>query len=205
MYKRQVDDDSVLAAGWTDDPTAVLARLPVGARPSAVEVVAPQHPGLRSVVNAVTDYYDGDLSAIDDVAVRQFGSPWRLAGWCRLREIPPGAPLSYAGLAEALGAPSAVRAAAGICASNAPVSYTHLDPPDQIDPVNRRDLEQRLATANPAQLRRDIDLIQRNLLELARRRGTVLKAAKRNHVYLSRAKITRAKPDESTTQPKRAS
>ncbi len=118
-----VDDDSVLAAGWTDDPTAVLARLPVGARPSAVEVVAPQHPGLRSVVNAVTDYYDGDLSAIDDVAVRQFGSPWRLAGWCRLREIPPGAPLSYAGLAEALGAPSAVRAAAGICASNAPALF----------------------------------------------------------------------------------
>ena len=71
----------------------------------------------------MTDYYDGDLSAIDDVAVRQFGSPWRLAGWCRLREIPPGAPLSYAGLAEALGAPSAVRAAAGICASNAPALF----------------------------------------------------------------------------------
>ncbi len=86
-----------------------------------------------------------------------------------------------------------------------PAARLSRDHPDQIDPVDRRDLEQRLATANPAQLRRDIDLIQRNLLELARRRGTVLKAAKRNHVYLSRAKITRAKPDESTTQPKRAS
>ena len=86
-----------------------------------------------------------------------------------------------------------------------PAARLSRDHPDQIDPVDRRDLEQRLATANPAQLRRDIDLIQRNLLELARRRGTVLKAAKRNHVYLSRAKITRAKPDESTTQSTRAS
>lgn len=77
--------------------------------------------------------------------------------------------------------------------------------PDTLDHTDRRDLEHRLATANPAQLRRDIDLIQRNLLELARRRGTVHKAAKRNHVYLSRTKITRAKRDESTTQPKRAS
>ena len=79
------------------------------------------------------------------------------------------------------------------------------DHPDILDPADRADLEQRLAQANPAQQRRDIDLIQRNLLELARRRGTVLKAAKRNHVYLSRAKITRTKRDESTNQPKRAS
>ena len=75
------------------------------------------------------------------------------------------------------------------------------DHPNVIDDVDRQDLEQRLTQANPAQLRRDIDLIQRNLLELARRRGTVLKAAKRNHVYLSHAKLTRAKPDESKTQP----
>lgn len=79
------------------------------------------------------------------------------------------------------------------------------DHPDVLDPVDRKHIERRLAQANPAQLRRDTDLIQRNLLALARRRGTVLKAAKRNHLYLSRAKITRAKPDESTTHPKRAS
>ncbi len=79
------------------------------------------------------------------------------------------------------------------------------DHPDILDNVDRRLIQERLAQANPAQLRRDIDLIQRNLLELARRRGTILKAAKRNHVYLSRTKMTRAKQDESTTQPKRAS
>ena len=79
------------------------------------------------------------------------------------------------------------------------------DHPTVLDDQDRRHLDSRITQANPAQLRRDIDLIQRNLLELARRRGTILKAAKRNHVYLSRTKMTRAKRNESTTQPKRAS
>ncbi len=85
-----------------------------------------------------------------------------------------------------------------------PVERLLRDHPDVLDDTDRRLLQQHLATANPAQLRRDIDLLQRNLLELARRRGTTLKAAKRNHVYLSRTKITRAKRDESTTPPTRA-
>ena len=89
--------------------------------------------------------------------------------------------------------------------ATSPAARLLRDHPDALDPVDRKLIEHRLAQANPAQLRRDIDLIQRNLLELARRRGTILKAAKRNHVYLSRAKITRAKRDESTTQPTRAS
>ena len=42
-------------------------------------------------------------------------------------------------------------------------------------------------------------------LELAKRRGAVQRRAKRNHVYLSRSKITRASSDEATTQTKRAS
>jgi hypothetical protein len=79
------------------------------------------------------------------------------------------------------------------------------DHPTVLDDQDRRHLDSRITQANPAQLRRDIDLIQRNLLELARRRGTILKAAKRNPVYLSRTKMTRAKRNESTTQPKRAS
>jgi hypothetical protein len=65
------------------------------------------------------------------------------------------------------------------------------------------------ATANPAQLRRDIDLVQANLLELARRRGIVNTRRKTNATYLNRTKMktptTRAKPDESTTHTTRAS
>ena len=57
-------------------------------------------------------------------------------------------------------------------------------------------------------LRHQIADIQGNLIELARRRGTVQPRAKTNAVYLSRRKLdhpTRAKHDESTTRNTRAS
>lgn len=87
-----------------------------------------------------------------------------------------------------------------------PFDRLRRDHPDLLVPADLDALTRRGHDLNPAQLRRDIDLIQRNLLELARRRGHVQRRAKRNHVYLSKTKITtRAKPDESTTHPKRAS
>ena len=45
------------------------------------------------------------------------------AGWDALRWIAPGRPLSYTELAVALGSPRAVRAAAAICARNAPALF----------------------------------------------------------------------------------
>jgi methylated-DNA-[protein]-cysteine S-methyltransferase len=113
----------VLASGWTGRPEAILARLRPADRPRDVAAVPPRHPDVAAPAAAAQDYYDGDLSAIDVVPVRQFGSDWRRRGWLRLREIPPGSPLSYAGFADELGNPRAVRAAAGICASNAPALF----------------------------------------------------------------------------------
>jgi len=107
----------VLASGWTADPDAAIARI---------------HPRLRPVTmrEAETDaaaaaraYYAGDISAIDDVAVAQQGTAMQTAGWAALRGIEPGHPLSYAEFAIALGQPSAVRAAASICARNAPALF----------------------------------------------------------------------------------
>ena len=89
--------------------------------------------------------------------------------------------------------------------------YTRLtrDHPDLLDPLDQCHLDEQLTTLNPAQLRRDIALIQANLLELARRRGPVAQRAKRNATYLNKTKIRpptkRATSDESTTHPKRAS
>jgi len=57
------------------------------------------------------------------VAVAQDGTALQQQGWAALRRIVPGAPLSYAGFADALGQPSAVRAAASICARNAPALF----------------------------------------------------------------------------------
>lgn len=111
-----VDDrQRVLASGWTAEPDAVLARL--AAPPGQVR------DGEADAADAVTAYYAGDLHAIDDVAVAQTGTELQLAGWAALRRIAPGQPLSYTGFAAALGRPQAVRAAASICARNAPALF----------------------------------------------------------------------------------
>lgn len=114
---------TVLASGWTTDAEAVLARLARTDRPEAVETARPGDPDVAAPIQAVNAYYAGDLSAVDSVSVRQAGSPWRLRGWEHLRRIAPGRPLSYAEFAEELGNPKAVRAAASICASNAPALF----------------------------------------------------------------------------------
>lgn len=107
------EDDRVIVSGWTDDTDAVLARLRPERRPTDVR------PGATAAAEAVRAYYDGDLGAIDSVAVAQHGTPLQRAGWDALRRIAPGEPLTYTGFAAALGAPSAVRAAASVCARNA--------------------------------------------------------------------------------------
>ncbi len=106
-------DDRVIVSGWTSDPDAVLARLRPDRRPARIV------EGETAAAGAVSAYYAGDVRAIDDVEVAQQGTALQLAGWRELRRIAPGEPLTYTGLATALGSPSAVRAAASICARNA--------------------------------------------------------------------------------------
>lgn len=111
-----VDDrQRVLASGWTEDHAAILGRLaapPVDVRGGEVDAAA-----------AVGAYYRGELTAIDDVEVHQQGTALQLSGWAALRRIAPGSPLSYSAFAAALGRPTAVRAAASICARNAPALF----------------------------------------------------------------------------------
>jgi methylated-DNA-[protein]-cysteine S-methyltransferase len=117
------DDGVVLASGWTDVASAVVNRVRADVRPVQVPVVAATDPALTVVNQAIEAYYDGELAAIDAVPVRQVGTALQLSGWTLLRTIPRGAPLSYSAFAQALGRPSAVRAAAAICARNAPALF----------------------------------------------------------------------------------
>ncbi|PPF36526.1 methylated-DNA--[protein]-cysteine S-methyltransferase [Pseudoclavibacter sp. AY1H1] len=110
-------DGAVLASGWSDDERRVLERITAQARPNAVA------RGRAAASDAVRAYYDGDLRAIDDVLVAQFGATFRMQGWLGLRAIEAGHPLTYTEFATALGRPTAVRAAASICASNAPALF----------------------------------------------------------------------------------
>lgn len=114
-----VADDSgrVLASGWTSDPGAALGRIHPRLRPASVV------DGKTDAADAALAFYAGDLAAIDTVAVAQDGTAMQSAGWAALRHIEPGHPLSYAEFAAALGQPNAVRAAASICARNAPALF----------------------------------------------------------------------------------
>lgn len=113
-------DDAVLASGWTDSPEALLGRIHPTLRPDALAATTERGAAAESALA----YYDGELAAIDGVPVRQHaGGTFRQLAWEGLRSIPPGAPLTYAGFAAALGRPAAVRAAAGACAGNAPALF----------------------------------------------------------------------------------
>ena len=107
----------VLSSGWTDDVERIIGRLPAGKRPAQIV------EGQTDAAAAVDAYYNGDLGAIDDVPVVQHGTELQLRGWAALRRIPPGEPLTYTAFAIELGSPRAVRAAASVCARNAPALF----------------------------------------------------------------------------------
>ncbi|WP_334152880.1 methylated-DNA--[protein]-cysteine S-methyltransferase [Microbacterium sp.] len=111
------DRQRVLSSGWTDDVERILGRLAAALRPDALR------EGDTDAAAAVGAFYAGDMAAIDTVAVHQRGTALQLAGWSALRGIAPGEPLTYTSFATQLGNPSAVRAAASICARNAPALF----------------------------------------------------------------------------------
>jgi methylated-DNA-[protein]-cysteine S-methyltransferase len=109
------DDEAVLAAGFTVDPKALLALvhpdLKGEARPRA---------DLGRITAVVASYLDGDLTALDEVPVRQHSAGAFLPlAWDEMRHVKPGDPITYTELAARSGRPAAVRAAAQACARNA--------------------------------------------------------------------------------------
>lgn len=130
------EDQAVRASGvavpeGTEPPAAAIGRLllelmdrlavldPATAdremRPLPVE----PRPGVEQpVADALAAYAAGDLTALDALTVRQTGTDFRQAAWRALREVTPGAPVSYGVLAERTGSARAVRAAGGACAAN---------------------------------------------------------------------------------------
>ena len=111
---------AVRAAGFTEDVPALLTLI---------------HPGLRDRAEPADDvgllakqvraYLDGDLTAIDDVVVEQHsGGAFMPHAWQVMREIRPGAPVTYPEFARRSGRPAAIRAAAAACARNPVALFT---------------------------------------------------------------------------------
>ena len=71
------------------------------------------------ISDLISDYFDGDLTALNAIKVRQPGAHFSQAAWKAMRKVQAGKTLSYADLAERAGSPAAVRAAGSACAKNA--------------------------------------------------------------------------------------
>ncbi|MCZ7427371.1 methylated-DNA--[protein]-cysteine S-methyltransferase [Micromonospora sp. WMMA1949] len=106
---------AVRAAGFTAEPAALLPLIHPRLRGELRE-----RADLGPVTDAVRAYLDGDLAAIDAIAVEQHtGGPFLTHAWQVLRDVKPGDPVTYTAFAALAGRPAAIRAAAAACARNA--------------------------------------------------------------------------------------
>lgn len=83
----------------------------VGFEPADLRRRFPQATARRERIAAaerVRAYFEGDLRALDEVAVDPGGTPFQRSVWAVLRSIPPGETRSYGEIANQLG--SAARA-----------------------------------------------------------------------------------------------
>ena len=71
------------------------------------------------ITDLINDYFDGDISAINSIQVRQPGAPFSQSAWKAMKKVRPGSVISYSELAERAGSPAAIRAAGSACAKNA--------------------------------------------------------------------------------------
>ena len=114
-----VRDDVLVAAGFTavrDQYARLQTHVPL-------QMV--EHLGRFS--EAMSSYFDGDVTAMDTLPVAQPGGAFRQAAWKVMREVPAGEVISYAELAARAGNAGAVRAAGTACATNmvAPIVPCH--------------------------------------------------------------------------------
>ena len=95
------DDGAVLASGWTADLDDLLPLIHPSLRPTEL-----RRGDLGPVADAITRYHEGELSAIDDVPVRQRAGTFLEHAWEVLRTVPAGAPVTYTEYAAKSGRPA---------------------------------------------------------------------------------------------------
>jgi len=98
-------NDRLCAFGFTDrwarTGRALSRRFGVGPAVTA--------PSAR-LAHCLDAYFAGDLHAFDDLAIDPGGTPFQQRVWTALRRVAPGETTTYAELARAIDAPTAVRA-----------------------------------------------------------------------------------------------
>ncbi|HZR84529.1 MAG TPA: methylated-DNA--[protein]-cysteine S-methyltransferase [Candidatus Binatia bacterium] len=103
-----LDGDSLLALLFADRGDRTLARLErqLGSTRSAWRPA----PRTSATLRRIRDYFAGDLSVLDEIEIAPHGTPFQLAVWKRVRQIPVGETASYSDVARDIRAPAAVRA-----------------------------------------------------------------------------------------------
>ncbi|RXR27101.1 methylated-DNA--[protein]-cysteine S-methyltransferase [Oerskovia turbata] len=104
------EGEVLVLAGFAPDLEQVTGALGV---PTVAARVRTRQEGASRAAAAVAAYLEGDLGALDRVAVRQPGTPRMQDVWRRLRAVPAGATTTYGTLL-----PEAPRLAARACAVN---------------------------------------------------------------------------------------
>lgn len=101
-------DDCVVGIDLNGDPSALEAQLIKSALPRR----SPEGEGGPSavVLDRLQRYFEGDIAALDDIAVDPVGTPFQRRVWTALREVRAGTTTSYSELARRIGTPNAVRA-----------------------------------------------------------------------------------------------
>lgn len=104
---------------WGDDGDllSLCLRLPVGAGQIRVE----PHPSHSAARRALKTYFDGDVTALDALAVKTDGTDFQRRVWAALRTIPAGATASYGEIAAQIGQKKAARAV-GLANNRNPVA-----------------------------------------------------------------------------------
>jgi methylated-DNA-[protein]-cysteine S-methyltransferase len=109
-----LEDGTVRAASFTDRPEELRPSLGVAHRRAKLRPAR----DLGQLSRAVRAYFEGELKALDDLAVEQAGNPYFQAAWKAMRDIRAGTTVSYRELAARVGDPGTARAAGFACARN---------------------------------------------------------------------------------------
>ena len=94
-------DEGLRAVSWRGDETSV--KLPEDMTED------PGHPILRQAARQLAEYFNGDRTSFD-VPLDLRGTPFQVAAWRALGDIPYGSTRSYGEQAALIGRPKAVRA-----------------------------------------------------------------------------------------------
>jgi methylated-DNA-[protein]-cysteine S-methyltransferase len=112
-------DGNLRAVHWTDHEASLHRWLEGRYGKQGYRLATTREP--LDLTHAISRYFAGELSAIDELPVKADGTPFQQEVWRELRRIPCGTTISYGQLAKKIGKPAAVRAV-GLANGSNPVA-----------------------------------------------------------------------------------